>query len=312
MALLAVPFEIPMRLRFRRIDVRRGVLLRGPEGWGEFSPFPEYGTEVAARWLRSAHDAATETWPHPVRNQISINVTVPAVDAEKAHEIVAASGCTTAKVKVAEGDDYARVEAVRDALGPSGKIRIDVNAAWDVDTAARRIKELDRFELEYVEQPVASLEEMAALRRMVDVPLAADESVRTAEDPMRVAGLEAADIVVIKVQPLSGVRRALEVAEAAGLPTVVSSALETSVGIAAGLALAAALPELPYACGLGTVSLLERDVVADPLLPVAGNIAVRRPDVDEALLERCKPTDEVADELLARLHRAADVAGLEL
>jgi O-succinylbenzoate synthase len=177
-------------------------------------------------------------------------------------------------------------EAVRDALGQGGRIRIDVNGAWSVSEAQRHIKELDRFDLEYVEQPVATLEEMSDLRTRVDVPIAADESIRTAEDPVRAARAGAADIIILKVQPLGGVKRCLEVADDAGLPCVVSSALETSIGIAAGLALAAALPELPYACGLGTVALLERDVVADPLLPVRGVLVVRRPEIDEAALAR--------------------------
>jgi o-succinylbenzoate synthase len=137
------------------------------------------------------------------------------------------------------------------------------------------LKQLDAFDLEYAEQPVRALHEMAELRRRVDVRLAADESVRTAEDPMRIAGLEAADIVVLKVQPLGGVRRCLQVAESSGLPVVVSSAVETSVGIAAGVALAAALPELPFACGLGTAQLLAGDVTTEPLMPVNGMLPVR-------------------------------------
>jgi O-succinylbenzoate synthase len=312
MDLLIRPFEIPMRMRFRGVMSRTGVLVKGPAGWGEFSPFPEYGTDVAARWARSAYESATQPWPEPVRNSVPINVTVPAVDAVVAHAIVTKSGCTTAKVKVAEGDDISRVEAVRDALGPSGKIRVDANAAWDVDTARRKIVQLDKYDLEYAEQPVETLEEMAALRKLVDVPLAADESVRTAEDPLRVAGLEAADIVVIKVQPLGGVANALRVAEAAGLPAVVSSALETSVGIAAGIALAAALPELQYACGLGTVALLERDVVREPLLPIEGRIGAQRPDVEEELLSRCEPSAEVGAAAVERFKAAAAAAGIEL
>jgi len=299
-----------MTTRFRWIGERTGVLLEGPAGWGEFSPFPDYGPEVAARWLPCALEAATRGWPEPVRDSVPVNVTVPAVDAERAHSIVAASSCGTAKVKVAESggaslaQDEERVEAVRAALGPGGSLRVDANAAWTVDEAERAIKTLARYELEYVEQPVTTLEEMAELRRRVEVPLAADESVRTAEDPLRVAGLEAADIVVLKVQPLGGVRRALAVAEAAGLPCVVSSALETSVGVAAGVALAAALPELPYACGLATVELLEGDVVADPLLPVEGRVAVRRPDVDRDRLELFRADEATAARELDRLAAA--------
>jgi o-succinylbenzoate synthase len=224
-------------------------------------------------------------WPDPVRGSVPVNVTVPAVGPERAHAIVAASGCRTAKVKVAEpgqteAAEEARVEAVRDALGPSGAVRVDANTAWDVDTAVRRITALDRYDLEYVEQPCATVEELAAVRRRVDVRIAADEVVRRAADPRRVALAEAADVVVLKVQPLGGVRAALEVAEAHGLPCVVSSALESSVGIAAGVALAAALPELPFACGLATVALFTADVASQPLLPVAGALPVVRPAPD--------------------------------
>jgi O-succinylbenzoate synthase len=282
-------FAIPMRTRFRGVTLREGALVRGPAGWGEFSPFPEYGPAECARWLAAAYEAAEEGWPAPLRTRIPVNVTVPAVGAEAAHAIVAGSGCRTAKVKVAEpgqgeADDIARVEAVRDALGPGGRVRVDANGAWTPDTAVRMIKALG--ELEYAEQPCATLAELAEVRRRVETPVAADESIRRAEDPLRVRAADAADIVVLKVQPLGGVRAALAVAEACGLPVVVSSAVETSVGLAAGLALAAALPELPYACGLGTLSLLEGDVVGEPLTAVDGAIEVRRPQVDEVALGR--------------------------
>jgi O-succinylbenzoate synthase len=301
-------FRIPLRVRFRGVTERAGVLLHGPQGWGEFSPFPEYGPRETAPWLAAALEAATEPWPRAVRASVPVNAIVPAVSPEEAHRMVLESGCSTVKVKVADGDDEGRVEAVRDAVGPRGRIRIDVNAAWDVDTAARHIKALDRYDLEYVEQPVATLEEMAELRRRVDVRLAADESVRKAPDPLHVRGLDAADLVVLKVQPLGGVRRCLEVADAAGLPAVVSSAVETSVGLSAGLALAAALPELPFACGLGTQSLLAGDVTDDPLVPVHGALAVRRPDVSEDALAAVEVTGtEVGDALAARLRAAEAV-----
>jgi O-succinylbenzoate synthase len=278
-------WSVPMRTRFRGIDVRDGVLVRGPAGWGEFSPFWDYDVAESRRWWSAAVEGAVDGWPAPLRDAVPVNVTVPAVDAERAHAIVTASGCRTAKVKVAEpgqtaADDLARVEAVRDALGPDGAIRVDANAAWDVDTAVARIAELDRFGLEYVEQPCATLEELAALRRRIDVRVAADEVVRRAGDPLRVDLREACDVVVLKAQPLGGVRAALRVAEAHGLPCVVSSALESSVGIAAGVALAAALPELPFACGLATVALFTDDVSSSPLLPVDGFLPVRRPDPD--------------------------------
>ena len=302
-------FSVPMTTRFRRVEVREGVLLQGEQGWGEFSPFAEYPPEVCARWLDAAVEAGTTPWPEPVRDRIPVNVTVPAVGADDAAALVRRSGCTTAKVKVAEAgqthaDDMARVEAVRDALGSSGRVRVDANGAWDVDTAQRRIADLHRFDLEYVEQPCSALDDVAALRRRIDVPVAADESLRTAADPLRVALRDAADIVVLKVQPLGGVWPALHVAEIVGLPAVVSSALETSVGIAAGVALAAALPELPYACGLATVALLAGDVVADPLTPHDGFLPVRRPAVDEARLAEHELTGPRAEHWLQRLAAA--------
>ena len=294
-------FAVAMRTRFRGTTLREGVLLRGAAGWGEFSPFPEYPPGMAAPWLRAAIEAATEGWPTPLRDVVPVNVTVPAVDPATAHRITRDGGCRTAKVKVAEpgqslDDDVARVEAVTDALGPGGAVRVDANGAWDVDTAEVAIRALDRAagELEYVEQPCATVEELAAVRRRVDVPIAADESIRRSEDPYRVKALRAADVAVLKVQPLGGVRACLRIAEDIGLPVVVSSALETSVGIAAGVALAAALPELPFACGLATVQLLGADVIATPLLPVGGTLPVTRPVVDaERLAALAAPPDRV-------------------
>ncbi len=284
-------FAIPMRTKFRGITVREGALIRGPAGWGEFSPFAEYGPRESARWLASAIESATVPWPQPLRTRIPVNVTVPAVSPERARAIVAASGCRTAKVKVAErgqapDDDIDRVAAVRDALGPDGRIRVDANGGWDVPTAARMLRTLDRYSLEYAEQPCATLEELAELRRFIDIPVAADESIRKADDPLRVRAAGAADIVMVKVQPLGGVRSALAVAAACGLPVVVSSAVDSSVGLAAGVALAAALPELPYACGLATMSLLAGDVTADPLTEHGGELPVRRPGVDLGALAR--------------------------
>jgi O-succinylbenzoate synthase len=296
-------YSIPLRTRFRGIDRREGVLLRGEAGWGEFSPFLEYDARTAVPWLKAAREAAVDGWPEPVRAQVPVNVTVPACDPERARQIVAASGgCRTAKVKVAErgqrlADDEARLEAGREVLGPDGLIRIDVNGGWSVDEAVAAIPVLERAAggLEYVEQPTATVEELAEVRRKVDVPIAADESIRRAEDPYRVRALRAADVAVLKVQPLGGVRACLRIAEDIGMPVVVSSAVETSVGIAAGVALAAALPSLEHACGLATVQLLEGDVVDQPLLPVDGMLPVVRPEVREDLLERWEaPADRHA------------------
>ncbi len=305
-------FVIPLRTPFRGQTVRTGMLIEGPSGWGEFSPFPEYGPEESARWLAAAREAAFSSWPARVRSAIPVNCTVPAVGPEQAAAIVRASGCRTAKVKVAErgqteAEDVARVEAVRDALGPSGRLRVDANGAWEPDDAVRMIRLLDRCDLEYVEQPCATLEELSDVRRRADVPVAADESIRKAADPLRVAVGEAADVVVLKVQPLGGVRRALEVAEACGIPAVVSSAVETSVGLAAGVALAAALPELPYACGLATLPLLSADVCVDSLVPVDGAVSVRRPAPDDSLLSAVTADDSVIAAWRTRRHRAESI-----
>jgi O-succinylbenzoate synthase len=305
-------FDIPMKTRFRGQERRRGMVLSGPAGWGEFSPFSDYDAEVASRWLAAAREAATHGWPEPLRTRIPVNTTVPAVGPEQAHAMVSASSCTTAKVKVAEpgqslADDIARVEAVRDALGPTGQIRVDANAAWSLDEAVTALTELSRFTLEYAEQPVASLTDMAILRRRVDVKLAADESVRNAEDPLRIAGLEAADIVVLKVQPLGGVRACLAVADACGLPVVVSSAIETSVGIAAGLALAGALPELPYACGLATVALLDGDVCSHSLVADDGTLPVSLSAPEPDLIAKFRADDATAGWWQRRLSDAQAV-----
>jgi O-succinylbenzoate synthase len=308
-------YAIPMTTRFRGITVREGVLIEGPAGWGEFCPFAEYDDREAASWLATAVEAATLGWPEPVRDRVPANCTVPAVGPQRAHEIVSVSGCGTAKVKVADhpdslGADLARVEAVRDALGPHGHIRVDANGLWDTDTAITVIPQLDKAAggLQYVEQPCRSIDELATVRRKVTVRIAADESIRRAEDPLRVAVAGAADIAVIKCTPLGGVRRSLQLAEAAGLPCVVSSALETSVGLAAQLALAGALPELDFACGLGTLALLRGDVVpdADSLRPAEGYLPVppTPPAPDPALLDTYEVTDShQATWWRDRLHR---------
>lgn len=277
----ARPFAIPLRHRFRGTEVREGVLLDGPAGWAEFAPFTDYDDAACVPWLRAAVDTAIRNWPVIQRAQIPVNTTVPVVAPDLARTLVADSGCRTAKVKVGGpgttvDDDVARVAAVREALGESSAIRVDANGAWTVDEAVIAIRELSAAAgaLEYVEQPCASIDELIAVRSRVDVPIAADESIRLASDPLEVARRGAADIAVIKVGPLGGVWRALKIAEDCGLPVVVSSAVDTSVGLAAGLALAGALSELPYACGLGTASLLSGDVVAHPLAAVGGLLPV--------------------------------------
>ena len=243
---------LPLVTRFRGIDVREAMLFEGPEGWTEFSPFAEYGDQEASAWLAAAIDFGWTAPPPALRDRIPVNATVPAVDPDSVGAVLARfPGCRTAKVKVAGGDeplsaDVARVRAVRHALGPEGRIRVDANGGWNVDEAEHAIHALAPFDLEYVEQPCATLAELAEIGvrvKYMGIPIAADESVRRADDPLAVAEADAADLLVIKAQPLGGIRRALRIIEAAGLPVVVSSALDTSVGLAMGAWAASAVPD---------------------------------------------------------------------
>ena len=306
--------SLPLATRFRGIDAREAVLLRGPNGWTEFTPFVEYDDEESATWLAAAIDDGWGARVPGVRDVVRVNATLPVVDPARVPEVLARfPGCRTVKAKVAAGplaDDMARVAAARAVLGPEGRIRVDANGAWTLDEAERAIHALAPFDLEYVEQPCATLDELAELRRRIrhlGIPIAADESVRKADDPLAVARAGAADLLVLKAAPLGGVAAALRIAEQAGMPVVVSSALDTSVGLAMGLRLAAALPTLDYDCGLATASLLAADVTDDPLLPVDGVIAVREVAASEALLREHAASPERIRWWLARLQRCAAV-----
>lgn len=303
---------LPLVTRFRGIDVREAMLFEGPEGWTEFSPFVEYDDDEASAWLAAAIDYGWTAPPPALRDRIPVNATVPAVDPDSVAAVLARfPGCRTAKVKVGSPDqtlaqDVARVRAVREALGPEGRIRIDANAGWNVDEAEHAIHALAPFDLEYVEQPCASVEELAEIRRRtkyMGVPIAADESVRRADDPLAVAEAGAADILVIKAQPLGGIHRALELIGRTGLPVVVSSALDTSIGLSMGAHLAASVPSLEFDCGLGTASLLAADVTRSPLIPEDGSIPVRRvlPHLD--LLERYAASPERTEWWFERIVR---------
>ncbi|MBF4561993.1 o-succinylbenzoate synthase [Microbacterium sp. VKM Ac-2870] len=306
--------SLPLVTRFRGVEHREAVLFKGPEGWTEFSPFLEYEDAEASVWLSAAIDFGWRRQPDPVRDRVPVNATVPAVDAADVPGVLARfDGCRTAKVKVAErgqtlADDVARVRAVRAVMGPEGRVRVDANGGWNVDEAEHAVHALAEFDLEYLEQPCADVEELAELRARIadwDIPLAADESVRKAADPLAVARAGAADLLVVKAQPLGGVARALAIVDEAGLPAVVSSALDTSIGLSMGVALAAALPDLPYDCGLGTASLLAADVTARPLRPVGGMLPVGRIEPDAALLTRHAASPERRAWWLERLERSA-------
>lgn len=297
---------IPMAVPFRGITTREVALIEGPAGWGEFGPFPEYEPPEAARWLAAAIESAYAAWPAPVRCAIAVNATVPAVPADRVPAILARfPGCTTVKVKIAQAgqhlaDDIRRVERVRRELGPDARIRLDANGALTVGEAALALKALAAFDIDYVEQPVATLAELRALRAelaraRVEMRVAADEAIRKADDPLRVDLTGLADLLVLKVAPSGGIRRALRIVAAHGLPVVVSSALDTSIGIAAGAALAAALPELDGACGLGTLALMDGDVCAASMTATRGWVVPRRVSPDEDLLDRyAAPPDQIA------------------
>ena len=304
--------DLPLRQRFRGIDSREALLFEGPLGWTEFSPFTEYADDEAVAWLRAAIDFGFSDAPPAVRTQIPVNATLPAVAPGRVAAVLQGFGpCRTVKVKVAEAgqvlaDDVARVAAVRELLGPEGRIRIDANGAWNVDEAEHAVHALARYDLEYVEQPCATVDELFELRQRVKymgIPIAADESVRKAADPLAVARAGAADILVVKVQPLGGVHAALAIAREAGLPVVVSSALDTAIGLSMGLHLAASLPQLEFDCGLATSALFVDDVTDDRPLPENGQLAVRRIAPTPRLLSQHATTPERSEWWLARLRR---------
>lgn len=310
----AVVVQVPLTVRFRGITVREAVLVRGPRGWGEFAPFPEYDDAEAVTWWRSCLEAAWCGFPAPRRSEVPVNATVPAIAAEQVPQLLDSygDGISAVKVKVAQRgqsleEEDARVAAVRRQL-PGAAIRVDANQGWNLPEAQTALRLLARHGLEYAEQPVAGIHGLYSLKQAlaadgINLPIAADESVRKAEDPLAVARSGAADLIVVKVAPLGGVYRALEIVRQAGLPAVVSSAIDTSVGLSAGVALAAGLPELPYACGLGTGALLRRDVTSTPLKPHGGMLPVGPLDPDSLRLTGLEVTGERRTWWLGRIRR---------
>ena len=307
--------SLPLTTRFRGVMHREAALIEGPQGWTEFSPFLEYDDAESANWLRATYEFGWSPLSEPLRTHIGINATVPAVTPDQVESVLGAFGsCRTAKVKVAEGsqtlaDDIARVREVRHVLGAEGRIRVDANGGWNVDEAEHAIHALAEFDLEYVEQPCKSVDELTQIRKRVKymgIPIAADESVRKAGDPLAVARAGAADLIVVKAQPLGGIQRALDIVAEAGLPAVVSSALDSSVGISMGLALAARLPDCELDCGLGTAALLAADVVDHPLIPSNGVLEAVRQPASPALLEAHRASPERTvwwHERITRVHQ---------
>jgi O-succinylbenzoate synthase len=304
---------LPLRTKFRGLIEREVLLFEGPNGWAEWSPFTEYPDEEAAVWLAAALDFAYGKMPALHRDRIPVNATLPAVAPDLVEKVLSNFGdFATVKIKVAEqgqapSEDIARIQKVRE-LYPNAKVRLDANGGFEIETALGLVEELQSqgIELEYFEQPVASIAELAELRLQLSrmgVKIAADESVRKVSDPLAVSQANAADILVLKAAPLGGINRALAIAAEAELPVVISSALDSSVGLSMGAYLAAALPNLEFDCGLATSALLAGDVTREPLRAENGFIDVRRVEVDSAKLEIFRAQDHREDWWLERLER---------
>ena len=305
--------NLPLHTKFRGLNQREALLFEGPNGWAEWSPFIEYPDEEAAVWLQAAIEFAFAPRIKTLREQIAVNATLPAVAPTEVTGVLQRFGkFNTVKIKVAEPgqsieEDLARITAAAE-FAPLANIRLDANGGYSVEQALQLAHELaeELLDIEYLEQPVATIAEMAELRlklKTFGLRIAADESVRKVSDPIAVAHAGAADILVLKAAPLGGISRAMQISSEAGLPVVVSSALETSVGISMGALLAASLPQLNFDCGLATASLLAADVTEQPLLPIDGMIEVRRVEVSHELLEKHAANQERTEWWLARLDR---------
>lgn len=303
--------SIPMRIKFRGVTTREVLIFEGPYGWAEWSPFPEYPDEEAAIWLKAAIEFAYTDF-QPKAKTVKVNATLPAVDNVK--EALEPFGkFEVVKIKVAEKgqtleDDFRRINKVLE-LYPDTRIRLDANGAFDIEKALKLSEYLlkKNINLEYLEQPVATIAEMAELKlklkQIGDIKIAADESVRKVSDPLAVAQANAADILVLKAAPLGGITNAIAIAKEAGLPVVVSSALETSIGLSMGAFLAADLNS-PYASGLGTAALLAEDVTDKLLIPIDGEIEVTHPSLNSAKLFLLSGDETTIQRWVSRLTRA--------
>jgi o-succinylbenzoate synthase len=309
--------SLPLKSSFRGVTSRELMICRGQERYAEFSPFLEYQDQEAATWLQAALAFANEDLPDLKRDAIPVNATLPAVNGDRVEQLLENfPGFRSVKIKVAEKgqllqDDIARIRAVK-KLYPDAKIRLDANGGFTVNQALNLLEALREIELEYFEQPVASIAELVQLRSALreigsNLKIAADESIRKATDPLLVARERAADIAVIKMQPLGGVARAKEIAQDSGLEIVVSSALESSLGIAQGLYLAGSLENLDYDCGLWTQNLFTDDIVKTPLKVQNASITVAIPELDPEKLERYRVSPDRELFWMQRLERCLEL-----
>jgi len=306
-----------MLTKFRGLSHREALIFKGTKRWAEFSPFIEYSDQEASNWLSAALSFANQELPKQHRTSIGVNATLPAVTPDQVESVLAKFGeFKTVKIKVGEVGqplikDVLRVLKVAESF-PDCKIRLDANGNFSPEQAIELLRQLPLERIDYFEQPCATIAELVELKRTIgeqklSVLIAADESIRKAEDPLEVARQGAADIVMLKVQPLGGIEKCLEIAKQTGLPAVVSSALETSIGLSQGAYLAAALPELEFDCGLGTLSLMESDITANPLTAVSGSITPREIEPDLALLDKNRASEERTQWWLARLERCYEL-----
>ena len=272
---------LPTTTNFRGVTVREVALIHGEYGWGEFSPFLEYDDTESAPWLACAIEAATQPKPQLFRTEVAVNGTIPALNDREELERVVNSfpGVSTFKVKVGENlsEDIARINTIR-SLRPRAKIRIDANGLWSVDQAVSFLQSVG--DIEYIEQPCATIEELRELKKQIDVKIVGDEVLRKAKDPFAINLSGAVDYLMLKVQPLGGIKRAHKLAEHHNLPVVVSSALESAVGINYGLTLAASFEEMKFDCGLGTGSLLAKNVAELPIIDGKIHISDVVPNLD--------------------------------
>ena len=272
---------LPTKTNFRGINIREVALFKGEYGWAEFSPFLEYEDAECAPWLACAIEAATQPRPELFRSTINVNGTIPAIDDEKeiSQIVDLFPGVKSFKIKVGDDTDLdlARINRVR-TLRPGCAIRVDVNGAWTVDQAVSFLKLAG--ELEYIEQPCASIEELRELKKRIDTKIAGDEVLRKATDPFALDLSGAVDILMLKVQPLGGIKRTHDLIDHHQLPVVVSSALESAIGIDYGLVLASSIENLEYGCGLATGSLLAKDVADIPIIKGQMKISSPTPNFD--------------------------------
>jgi o-succinylbenzoate synthase len=315
--------SIPLRTRFRGMTERELLVFEGPNGWSEWAAFPEYADEEASLWLEAALEWGYGTVPKPKRTEVRVNAILPAINGEEIAKLLSRAGeFETVKIKVSESgqqmtDDISRIQEVKN-LYPEAKLRLDANGGFQIPEALELIEKLSALgiKLEYFEQPVKTIAELAELRleiskRGLETLVAADESVRKSSDPLAAETAAAADILVLKSAPLGGIAQALEVAASSKLPIVPSSAMQSSIGLAAELHFAASLDELVFDAGLGTLNLFAGDLVRNPLRPENGVLEVRREDLNTSALEIFNAEDHRYDWWIERLERCGRLIGLE-